>query len=82
MRYVRKPKEVEAMFYNGKNYAEICEWSKGLVEVDYCVDNLSMKTKYGKGIATPGTWVVKGSCGLFYPCSDKEFQDNYWELAK
>ena len=81
MRYIRKPKEVEAMKYDGTNADAIEEWSeRAVVELDF--NSMIMMTKYGEGVAAVGMWVIKGPCGLFYPCSDKEFKDNYWELAK
>ena len=82
MKFIRKPKEVEAMKFTGFNAHAIVRWSQGAVLNDMDCGHLRMDTKYGWGYASPGTWVVRGSCGLYYPCSDKEFQDNYWELAK
>ena len=80
MKYVRKPKEVEAMLYDGSNAIAIMRWSNKMVKP--FKSRMEMETKYGTGYAEPGTWIIRGACGLFYPCSDKEFKDNYWKLAE
>lgn len=89
MKFWRKPKEVEAMQWLGSESStdDIISWSGGEVWIekerklpDGTVHNrpgLKMKTKYGVGTATKGEWIIRGSCGLFYPCSDKDFRDNY-----
>lgn len=89
MKFLRKPKVVEAMFYDGsdKSVNAILRWSKGLVSfrpehkaIDGGIiseEGLSMTTKYGVAHARAGQWIIKGSCGLFYPCSEKEFENNY-----
>lgn len=86
MRFIRKPKEVEAIYFDGTNAYQIIDWSYSQVYIPVSEPlegpelRLTMDTKYGTGHAYPGTWVIKGPCGLYYPCSDKEFKDNYWEL--
>jgi hypothetical protein len=84
MQYLRKPKVIEAMQFTGDNAAAIFEWSKGMVSwaatLQKECDTLKMETKYGTGYAKAGTWVVRGSCGLYYPASDKEFKENYQAL--
>lgn len=82
MKFLRKPKVIEAMYFDGsaQSAIEIREWSRLDVEVHSKRSNgfyLSMMTKYGVGEALSSTWVVRGSCGLYYPCSDKEFKENY-----
>lgn len=89
MKFLRKPKLVEAMFFDGskKGANEIIHWSKGLVTwrpeqkaIDGGIiaeEGLRMSTKYGVAHASARQWIVKGSCGLFYPCSEADFKANY-----
>lgn len=82
MKFIRRQKVVEAMYFDGSETSamEIYEWSRHNVKVIMRVDDqptLSMKTKYGPAETGGASWVILGSCGLYYPCSKKDFDENY-----
>lgn len=74
--YRRKPVIVEARLFNGENTKDIEWWSSGLV-YDNGNGILAMGTKYGTAYAEKGFYIVKGTCGLFYPVKPDEFTENY-----
>lgn len=44
--------------------------------------HLVIRTLEGNMTAEPGTWIIKGTEGEFYPCKDSVFQRKYRELTK
>lgn len=86
MKYIRKQKVVEVMFFNGteESALEIYNWSDKQVKMNVALGNsqdlmvsLVMKTKYGIASAVKGDYIIRGSCGLYYPCSEEGFKENY-----
>lgn len=85
MKYLRKAKVIDAEFFDGTltSASFIKEWSGGAVgvlEPQKHEIQLTMETKYGVGHAKRGYWVVRASCGLYYPCSHADFLANYEEI--
>ena len=81
--YRKKPVEVEAIFYDGKNGDEVSRWA-GWMTV-YAADDaavhgdegLIVTTLNGTVRAFPGEWIVKGVEGEFYPCKHGIFEATY-----
>ncbi|PRR70911.1 hypothetical protein [Clostridium thermopalmarium] len=75
-KYRKKPVEVEAVQYTGKNINEIYNFVRKHLFRD--IDrNLSIQTLEGTMKATPGDWIIKGVNGEFYPCKPDIFEKTY-----
>ena len=89
MKFRKKPVVIEAVQYNGLNYAEIEKFVGKKIEV-----NLESETAYEACVAPPifslnihtlegvmkaqeGDWIIKGVNGEFYPCKPDIFEKTY-----
>lgn len=86
MKYRKKPVEIEAVQYTGKNDFEINKWSNGLVYTSPVLEPtennpsgsyLQIKTLEGIMTAIVGDWIIKGVKGEFYPCKPDIFEMTY-----
>lgn len=80
LRYRKRPREVEAMQYDGSMESQraIVTWAN--VKVEGYVDHgyyLAIHTLEGEMRARPGDWVVKGVAGEFYPVKPLIFETTY-----
>lgn len=80
--FVKKPVEVQAVKWTGKNYAEIQKF----VGRDGCYFNkdrpgakLVIATLEGDHRAEIGDWIIRGVKGEFYPCKPDIFVQTYDE---
>ena len=74
MKYVTKPKFVNAIQYNGENYEEICKFTKGRIsKVDGNVI-LSDKWKY---IINESDYVLEVKSGIFMVAFKDTFESQY-----
>lgn len=80
--FVKKPVEVQAIQWTGKNYAEIQKF----VGKDGCYFNkdrpgakLAIATLEGDHRAEIGDWIIRGVKGEFYPCKPDIFEKTYTE---
>lgn len=81
--------EIEAVRFDGENYAELQEWTNDqffhVVEEDRDEDpdirgevwDFLHSTWIG---VKPGQWIVRGAKGEFYPCDDETFHWKYEEI--
>lgn len=82
-KYRKKPVEIEAIQWNGENYAELQEWSGkqfGLGQKEAGSDSpkeLIITTLEGNMRANEGDWIIKGVKGEFYPCKPDIFEATY-----
>ena len=85
-KFKKKPVEIEAIQYTGKNDFEIGKWSNGLVypspvleptENNPSGSYLQIKTLEGVMTAIVGDWIIKGVKGEFYPCKNIIFLMSY-----
>lgn len=85
-KFKKKPVEIEAVQYTGKNDFEIGKWSNGLVypspvleptENNPSGSYLQIKTLKGVMPAIVGDWIIKGVKGEFYPCKNDIFLMTY-----
>lgn len=85
-KFKKKPVEIEAIQYTGKNDFKISKWSNDLVYpspvLEPSTDNptgsyLQIKTLEGVMTAIVGDWIIKGVKGEFYPCKNDIFLLTY-----
>lgn len=86
MKYRKKPVEIEAMQYDGKNGYEIREWSDDAViespvleprEGNPTGEYLQIHTLEGTMTAIVGDWIIKGIKDEFHPVKDPIFRETY-----
>ena len=82
--YVKKPIQIEAIQWNGKNFDEIKEFCKdamiaygGELIIPTLEDGKFIKAKH---VATEGDYVIKGIRGEFYFCKEDIFHETYEEV--
>lgn len=82
--YVKKPIQIEAVQWNGKNFDEIKEFCKdamiaygGELIIPTLEDGKFIKAKH---VATEGDYVIKGIRGEFYFCKEDIFNETYEEV--
>jgi hypothetical protein len=92
-KFRKKPVEIEAMQYDGKNSARpIIDWvlaNGGTAryicsDTERCIKNagdcphyIGIKTLEGTMRATIGDWIIRGVKGEFYPCKPDIFAATY-----
>jgi hypothetical protein len=92
MKYRKKPVEVEAIQWTGKNHRQMFDFltsnsfKKETMTVDgdhFYIDHskveggLIIKTLEGEHIASIGDYIIKGIQGEFYPCKEEIFNQTY-----
>ena len=82
--YVKKPIQIEAIQWNGKNFNEIKEFCKdamiaygGELIIPTLEDGKFIKAKH---VATEGDYIIKGIRGEFYFCKEDIFNESYEEV--
>lgn len=78
-KYRKKPVEIEAIQWNGKNATEVAEFTRGTdryieVENDKIV---RIQTLEGIMTASLNDYIIKGVKGEFYPCKPDIFEQTY-----
>lgn len=85
-KFKKKPIVIHAVQYTGDNGMEISHWSRGEVVVSPALyyseahqvhHTLHIHTPEGIMTANPGTWVIQGVHGEFYPCQDYIFRETH-----
>jgi hypothetical protein len=77
-RYRKKPVEVEAILWTGDNIAEVKEFVQQYVsEVG---GNIYIHTLEGNMQAVPGSYIIRGVQGEYYPCDGEIFHMTYEEI--
>lgn len=86
MKYVKKPVVIEAIQWDGNNFADIKNFANNNVRYySYCDKNefyedkstLEIKTSEGDMIASKGDYIIRGVKGEFYPCKPDIFEMTY-----
>lgn len=82
--YIKRPIQIEAIQWNGKNFDEIKEFCKdamiaygGELIIPTLEDGKFIKAKH---VATEGDYVIKGIRGEFYFCKEDIFNETYEEV--
>lgn len=80
MTFRKKPVEIEAMQFTGKNCISVLRFI-GCPDWDnpelHTTDNPIIHTLEGDLVASPGDWIIKGVKGEFYPCKPDIFEATY-----
>jgi hypothetical protein len=76
VKYRKKPVVIEAVQYDGHNFAEISAWA-GITIAEKFTGGLLIDTLEGQMRADLGDWVIKGVQGEFYPCKPGIFEATY-----
>lgn len=91
-KYRKKPVEIEAVHWNGKNQREVFDFLTNYKRTDdfmtasgdnFYIDHnkveggLVIKTLEGEHIASIGDYIIKGVQGEFYPCKPDIFEATY-----
>lgn len=81
MRFRKKPVEVEAIEWTGKNMKEIRKFvgSRAMFQehVQTKEPILTISTLEGSHLASIGDWIIRGIKGEFYPCKPDIFKQTY-----
>lgn len=75
-RYRKKPVEIEAVQFDGKNQEEIARFM-GVVQYDRHSREITIETLEGTHLARPGDWIIRGVKGELYPCKPDIFEATY-----
>lgn len=87
--YRKKPVVIEAVLWDGNNYAEIIRWSKlkphqllygSKTPVNDPDWKLTIPTLEGNMTAEIGDYIIKGIKGEFYPCKPDIFEATYEQV--
>jgi len=76
MNYRKKPVEIEAIIFNGSNFAE-CEHFIGSENFDNTLSYPNICTLEGVMKVSVGDYIIKGVQGEFYPCKPDIFELTY-----
>lgn len=79
-KYVKKPVEIEALQYDGRNYDEVFLFTNGTSSYESIENRLTIPTLEGKMLVSVGDYVIKGVRGEFYPCKEEIFRETYEEV--
>lgn len=80
MKYIKKPVEIEAIQWNGKNTKKVrdfCNSGDGWNCGQTNPDNLEIYTLEGTMYASVNDYIIKGVNGEFYPCKPDIFEKTY-----
>jgi hypothetical protein len=81
--YQKKPIQVEALQWTGKNRREIFDFcTQSYFNTDFETGNLKLhvQTLEGNMEASVGDYIIKGIKGEFYPCKPDIFKLTYNEV--
>lgn len=81
MNFRKKPVEIEAVKFDGWNWAECYQFMSDEVLVFPQVlkerEYIKIETLEGTMTASRGDWIIKGVNGEFYPCKPDIFEKTY-----
>ena len=84
MKFRKKPVEIEAIQWTGKNAPEILSWcgqyhQAGGDKSAFINEQgeLKIRTLEGEHLATINDWIIKGVSNEFYPCKPDIFEKTY-----
>lgn len=81
MKFRKKPVEIEAIKFDGWNWADCYQFmsDKQLVFPSVLEERgkIEIETLEGTMTASKGDWIIKGVNGEFYPCKPDIFEKTY-----
>ena len=81
MKYIKKPIPIEAVQWTGYNYDEICSFMKDINPIIDGANNLFIHTLEGDMRTEPGSYIIRGPVGEYYPCRKDIFEDTYTSIS-
>jgi len=83
--YKKKPVEIQAVQFNGENFQEILDFSKGTARRRIAYEGnepietntIDIQTLEGIMNASFGDYIIRGVEGEFYPCKFSIFEKTY-----
>ena len=82
MKYIKKPIAIDAIKWTGHNVDEIINFMKENNPVFDGNNNIIIRTLEGEMKASPGSWVIRGPKGEYYPCRGDIFEETYEEYEE
>lgn len=89
-KYRKKPVEIEAVIWNGRNFDEIANFTndnhghklgyEDAEERSLKTGEYFIRTLEGVMTASKGDFIIKGISGEFYPCKPDIFEKTYQEI--
>ena len=80
MKFVKKPIPIDAVQWTGYNFDEIANFMKDNHPVIAGTNSLLISTLEGEMKAIPGSWIIRGPKGEYYPCREDIFEETYMRL--
>lgn len=81
MKFRKKPVEIEAIKFDGWNWAECYQFMSNepllFPQVLEEREKIEIETLEGTMTASRGDWIIKGVNGEFYPCKPDIFEKTY-----
>lgn len=77
MKYRKKPVEIEAIQWTGKNYKEIFDFTKMIALEKDINSALYIPTLEGTMLANIGDYIIKGIKSELYPIKPDIFKETY-----
>ena len=81
MKFRKKPVEIEAVKFDGWNWAECYQFMSDeplfFPQVLEEREKIKIETLEGTMTASKGDWIIKGVNGEFYPCKPDIFEKTY-----
>lgn len=77
MKYVKKPIPIEAIQWTGSNFNEIENFMIGNHPIFDANSNIIIDTLEGKMSTSPGSYIIRGVEGEYYPCRKDIFEATY-----
>lgn len=81
MKFRKKPVEIEAIKFDGWNWAECYQFMSNepllFPQVLEVREKIEIETLEGTMTASRGDWIIKGVNGEFYPCKPDIFEKTY-----
>jgi hypothetical protein len=81
MKFRKRPIEVEAIEFTGRNHAEVFEFCPPAGRETMRGHTITIPTRDGKMLAAPGDWIIREPFPTgdrqFYPCKPELFRATY-----
>ena len=83
MKFRKKPVEIEAIQWTGKNAAEILVFmSAPQLEDDFLTSEIKIETLEGTMTASKNDWIIRGFKGEIYPVKPDIFDMTYEKIGE
>ena len=77
MKYITKPREVEAIRYTGDNYKEVHTFTGNRIYKDKCGNELTLVTEEWNQVIRAGDWIVRFDEYQLEVFNNNEFEEGF-----